>query len=204
MKNNHEKCAVLKNCSTCLLRSCLSKINTIKGRKTVVPVEVESEHYQKIFPRALTVIVKQVLEKALMNSDLFLPLCKPAWFCTLCNENIPDGMYYLMLSRVQDIDQIYLEMPKSKRKSKQKSEKIELKIRANASSLKENEKLVERSIVPNYKENSFSVFMLNIASLKNKITDLKLDMYAQVADHICLVETWIDPKSIIVFNLPER
>ena len=91
MKNNHEKCAVLKNCSTCLLRSCLSKINTTKGRKTVVPVEVESEHYQKIFPRALTVIVKQVLEKALLNSDHFLPLCKPAWFCTLCNENVPDG-----------------------------------------------------------------------------------------------------------------
>ena len=45
MENNHEKCDVSKNCSICLLRSCLSKINTNKGRKTIVPVEVESEHF---------------------------------------------------------------------------------------------------------------------------------------------------------------
>ena len=66
------------------------------------------------------------------------------------------------------------------------------------------QKLVERSIVPNFKNNRYSVFMLNIASLKNKITDLKLDVYAQVADHICLVETWIDPNRNVLFKLPER
>ena len=64
-----------------LLRSCLCKINTKKGRRNVVPVEVESEHYQKIVPKAVTVIVKQVLEKALKDNEVFLDLCKPAWFC---------------------------------------------------------------------------------------------------------------------------
>ena len=43
------------------------------------------------------------------------------------HENIPDGMYYLMLSRVQDIDQIYLEMPKSKKKIKTKIRKDRIK-----------------------------------------------------------------------------
>ena len=46
--------------------------------------------------------------------------------------------------------------------------------------------------------------MLNIASLKNKIIDLKSDIHAQVADHICVVETWIDPNTTYNFDIPGR
>ena len=102
------------------------------------------------------------------------------------HEHIPDGMYYLMLSRAQEMEQVYLEMP-LKKKGKGKHEKVKLKIKANPRSLKENENLIQRSIVPSYKENRFNIFMLNIASLKNKIIDLKSDIHAQVADHICIV-----------------
>ena len=46
--------------------------------------------------------------------------------------------------------------------------------------------------------------MLNIASLKNKIIDLKSDIHAQVADHICIVETWLDPNTTYNFDIPGR
>ena len=63
------------------------------------------------------------------------------------HERIPDGMYYLMLSRAEEMEQVYIEMPKSKR-ANPKGEKLKLKIRPNPKSLKENENLVQRSIVP--------------------------------------------------------
>ena len=82
--------------------------------------------------------------------------------------------------------------------------KLKLDIKANANSLKENQNLVQRSIVPSFKNNHFSIFMVNIASLSNKIIDLKNDVYAQVSDHICVVETWLDPNTNYIFNIPGR
>ena len=74
--------------------------------------------------------------------------------------------------------------------------KLKLEIKANANSLKENENLVQRSIVPSFKNNHFSIFMVNVASLANKIIDLTNDVYAQVSDHICVVETWLSPNTV--------
>ena len=116
------------------------------------------------------------------------------------HERIPDGMYYLMLSRAEELEQIYIEMPKIK----DKTERLKLKIRANPHSLQENEKLVERSIVPSFKENHFSIFMVNINSLPKKIIDLTNDVFAQVSDHICIVETWLDPNTNYSFEIPGR
>ena len=39
--NNHEKCQVTDFCSFCLLRSLMLKINNTKGRKKIIPVEIE-------------------------------------------------------------------------------------------------------------------------------------------------------------------
>ena len=58
-----------------------------------------------------------------------------------------------MLSRAEELEQIYIEMPKVK----DESEKLSLVIKANPYSIQENENLVQRSIVPNYKRNHFSV-----------------------------------------------
>ena len=94
------------------------------------------------------------------------------------HKKIPPGMYYVMFSRAQDLEQIYV-------KNFTKS------IKANEKSLLENQKLVNRSIVPSFKDNHFCVFMVNIQSLKNKIIDLTHDIFASKADHICVVETWL-------------
>ena len=87
--------------------------------------------------------------------------------------------------------------------------KLKLEIKANANSLKENENLVQRSIVPSFKNNHFSIFMVNVASLANKIIDLTNDVYAQVSDHICVVETWLSPNTVspntsYFFDIPGR
>ena len=116
------------------------------------------------------------------------------------HERIPDGMYYLMLSRAQEMEQVYIEMPTLKGKS----EKLKLKIRANPHSLQENETLVKRSIVPFYKDNHFSIFMVNINSLQNKIIELTNDVHGQVSDHICVVETWLEANTDYSFNIPGR
>ena len=92
-KNCHPKCVVSKNCSMCLFRSCLSKINTTKGRKNIVPVEIESEHYQRIFPKNLPIVVKQILQKALEDNDEFSELFKPVWFCNIFHKK-NTGMWW--------------------------------------------------------------------------------------------------------------
>ena len=105
-----------------------------------------------------------------------------------------------MFSRAEELEQVYIEMPKLK----DTSEKLSLVIKANPQSIQENENLVLRSIVPNYKANNFSVFMVNIASLQNKLIDLTNDIYAQVSDHICVVETWLNSNTEYSLNIPER
>ena len=62
-------------------------------------------------------------------------------------------MYYLMLSRAEELEQIYIKMPDLKDKQGRVIRKLKLEIKANAKSLKENENLVQRSIFPSYKEN---------------------------------------------------
>ena len=82
-------------------------------------------------------------------------------------------MYYLMLSRAQEMEQIYMKMPVHEKTR----EVLKLKIKANPDSLLENNKLIQRSIVPSYHEKDFCVFMVNIDSLKNKIIELTNDTY---------------------------
>ena len=107
------------------------------------------------------------------------------------HPNIPKSMYYLMFSRAQDLEQVYVK-------------NFTGKIIANEKSLAENDNLVKRSIVPSYHENHFCVFMVNIQSLENKIIELKNDLYASKADHICVVETWLEPNNDKNLNIPER
>ena len=120
------------------------------------------------------------------------------------HEKIPHGMYYLMLSRAQELEQIYIEMPLKKNKQTGKSEKIDFVIKANPHSLQENENLVQRSIIPDFKSKRYCVFMVNVASIKNKMIDLTNDVYAQASDHICVVETWLNSNQEYSLNIPGR
>ena len=79
--------------------------------------------------------------------------------------------------------------------------KLKLDIKANANSLKENQNLVQRSIVPSFKNNHFSIFMVNIASLSNKIIDLKNDVYAQLQSILLLLLTlFVVLSFLVIFN----
>ena len=107
------------------------------------------------------------------------------------HKRIPPSMYYVMFSRAQDLEQVYVE-------------NFSGVIKANEKSLLENQNLVNRSIVPSYRDNHFCVFMVNIQSLENKIVDLTNDIYASKSDHICVVETWRKKNKNKRLNIPGR
>jgi hypothetical protein len=94
---------------------------------------------------------------------------------------MPPGMYYVMFSRAQDLENVY------------NDNFLPDKIKANADALEEDGKLHERCIATSYHEMHYSFFVLNIRSLSKHFNDIIHDMYATKSDHICLVETWLDP-----------
>ena len=100
-------------------------------------------------------------------------------------------MYYVLFSCAEDIEQVYMES-------------FTKKIKANEKSLAENQKLVERSIVPSYRNIHFCLFMVNIQSLENKLIDLEQDIFAQKSDHIIIVETWIKKNKKSNVNISGR
>ena len=111
------------------------------------------------------------------------------------HKRLPPGLGYTMMSRAEAKDNLFLENFDPK------------KLRPNPEALLEDEKLQERSIVPSYENMSFSFFILNIRSLSKHFVDLKNDMFAQKSDHICVVETWIEPDAFDIsnlFQLPEK
>ena len=42
----------------------------------------------------------------------------------------------------------------------------------------------------------FDFFVLNVRSLQKHFDDLIIDIFAQKSDHICMLETWIDPETV--------
>ena len=103
-----------------------------------------------------------------------------------------DAMAYVMLSRVEDINQLYIvgSLPESK-------------LRASKKCLDELENLTRRSINKNppiWEQTSncnVKVSILNCHSLIDKIVDIKKDAFLQFADIICLSETWLSDDFIL-------
>ena len=98
------------------------------------------------------------------------------------DQKMPDGMYYVMLSRAQDMENVYNE------------NFLPSKLKANADALKEDHSLEQRCVSSSLKEMKFNFFVLNIRSFSKHAKDICQDIYAKNSDHICLVETWIDPN----------
>ena len=96
---------------------------------------------------------------------------------------MPNSMYYVMLSRVTALENVFNEnfLPE--------------RLKANEDALEANTDLAKRDIVPSYRNMHFDFFVLNVRSLSKHLVDLKNDMYAQRSDHICVVESWIDPET---------
>ena len=94
------------------------------------------------------------------------------------------GMVYVMLSRCEDIENVFLddEFPLKK-------------IRAEKASLLELKKLEEQDISIELAKKRFKIYYQNIYSLKNKLADLQNDIHPQQSDIICLVETWLQKGS---------
>ena len=107
---------------------------------------------------------------------------------------MPNSMYYVMLSRVSALENVYNEnfLPE--------------RLKANEDALEANNDLAKRDIVPSYRNMHFDFFVLNVRSLSKHFIDLKTDMYAERSDHICIVESWIDPETHFIddFNMPGR
>ena len=116
---------------------------------------------------------------------------KPSKVVVHGHPRMPPSMYYVMFSRAQDLEQVYVrDFTKT--------------IKANEMSLKENKNLVNRSINSSFSNNHFCIFMVNIQSLKTKIVDLMNDNFASRSDHICLVETWLNKDKKNNLNIPNR
>ena len=62
--NNHEKCQVGDLCSFCLLRSLMFKINNPKGRKKIIPVEIEIQFQSTPDQQPISCILADILDKA--------------------------------------------------------------------------------------------------------------------------------------------
>jgi hypothetical protein len=97
---------------------------------------------------------------------------------------MPNSMYYVMLSRAQVLENVY------------NDNFLPNKLIANPDALEQDTKLRERCIATSYHEMHYSFFILNIRSLSKHFLDICHDMYASKSNHICLVETWLDPLMI--------
>ena len=101
-----------------------------------------------------------------------------------------DAMAYVMLSRVQDINQLYIvgSLPEDK-------------FRVSFRCLEELEKLTNRSVNKNPNKwedktiDSVKVFVLNCHSLADKFLDMKIDEVLGFSDIICLSETWLQSEN---------
>merc|ERR1711954_123152 len=77
--NNHEKCQVADFCSFCLLRSLMFKINNPKGRKTIVPIEIEFQLCPTSNQQPIISILEYILDKA--------SSCNPEFKNSICIKN---------------------------------------------------------------------------------------------------------------------
>ena len=98
------------------------------------------------------------------------------------DQKMPDGTYHVMLSRAVAFENVF------------NDNFLPNKLKPNAEALAEDRRLKARSIVPSYQNMEYSFFVLNVRSLAKHFFDVCQDMYAQRSDHICLVETWIQPE----------
>ena len=108
------------------------------------------------------------------GTDLYVH--KTAW--------MKPGMAYVMLSRCESIENVFLD------------DEFPLKsIKAEKRSLEETKRLEEEDISVELAKKRFDIYYQNIASLRNKMEDLLNDIHPKQSDVICLVETWLEKGS---------
>ena len=94
------------------------------------------------------------------------------------SKRVPGGLYYVMLSRLKVIENLFLD------------QKFDIsKIHCNTKALREVRMLEQRCVVQSYKEIQIEIFYANIRSVVKHLEDLKKDLFAPKANFICLTET---------------
>ena len=102
-----------------------------------------------------------------------------------------DAMAYVMLSRVQDIDQLYIvgSLP-------------EHKLSVSRKCLEELQNLFQRSVnkLPakwEQNEGNIKISALNVHSILDKVADIRYDEILRFSDVICFSETWLKDDSFV-------
>ena len=94
------------------------------------------------------------------------------------SKKVPGGLYYVMLSRLRVIENLFLD------------QNFDIsKIHCNTKALREVRMLEQRCVVQSYKEIQIEIFYANIRSVVKHLEDLKKDLFAPKANFICLTET---------------
>ena len=84
--NYHQKCPIEDACGFCLLRSVIFKVNSRKGRETMIPVELESQ-LGATSQKSPYLILKEVLEKCMSTNQDFKKAILQDWKCSRCNQS---------------------------------------------------------------------------------------------------------------------
>ena len=85
--NSHKKCPVKDLCSFCLLRSSIYRVNSSKGGKKIVPVEVECEHGWKSKSLSNSTTLINIFDGVITSSPDFKKAISPPW-CSKPSEEI--------------------------------------------------------------------------------------------------------------------
>lgn len=97
------------------------------------------------------------------------------------DKTLTPGMAYVMLSRVQDVNDVYLD------------DNFDFKtIKASKTALTACGELEERCKVSEYLSLQFDIFYVNTRSLKKHYPDIKKDTFAQRSGILCMSETWLN------------
>ena len=93
--NSHNKCPVNNLCSFCLLRSLIYRVNSCKGRQTIVPVEVECQHGRQPKSLSKTTTLINILDRVITSSPDFKKAISPTW----CSKpSLPEEEFLIHLN----------------------------------------------------------------------------------------------------------
>ena len=111
----------------------------------------------------------------------------------ICHGHVklPKGMGYVMLSRCEKLDNVFLD------------DEFDLaKIVCDPMSKLATKQLEKNNIVNEMKSKQFDIFYVNIRSLQKHMIDLQSDIFVSQSKIICLSETWMNPG--LTFNMENK
>ena len=109
------------------------------------------------------------------------------------HKRLPKCMGYVMLGRCECLYNVFID------------DAFDMaKIKCDEAALKENEELNKRDCVPDYLEQRWDLFYVNIRSLPKHFKDIQCDLQAQRSEIICLAETWLNYGEEEGFDLEDK